>query len=430
VSWRRCSRVIIHVAKSRRGRVRLKLRPWMADPLVVKDADASIRLATDLPRFNWLEVKLNKKLEATNSSNVTCSNQAINPVPFQIRVLDQSASELRQLPDFKVEEKIPAQTMCTSSKWPLKKRIIRPQEGSSALTNTQSIKDEPPPANSSTALPHISNCLADGVGGRAPVIVSHVMPPTPPSSSAPAEALVNEVQDKPLDLSKQRYRRADEEETTADVEIISMTTQIQTPNRPSTVASHRYPAHPIAPSQASLKSVTQSRSIRDTNPTQQILRSSGIVPIEWNRSSSFRSVHPSSDRTSQQPVVLPNFRPHPYQGRGQYSQAQRNGTHSEVQMVNSSGSFSPRYFHPQQITGIKKPIAPLAPIPSTTIHPPTTHHGLVRSQNHMDWSIQNCIVCSRRAGFRCAGCHAKAYCSSICQAVDWSWHSQLCQQTS
>lgn len=146
----------VAVAKSRRGRVRLKLRPWMADPLVVKDADASIRLATDLPRFNWLEVKLNKKLEATNSSNVTCSNQAINPVPFQIRVLDQSASELRQLPDFKVEEKIPAQTMCTSSKWPLKKRIIRPQEGSSALTNTQSIKDEPPPANSSTALPHIS----------------------------------------------------------------------------------------------------------------------------------------------------------------------------------------------------------------------------------------------------------------------------------
>jgi len=128
----------------------------MADPLVVKDADATIRLATDLPRFNWLEVKLNKKLEATNNSKVTCNNQSIIPVPFKIRVLDQSSSESRQLPDFKVEGKTSAQTMCTSSKWPLKKRIIRPQEGLPDLTNIQSIKIELPPASPSTTLPDYS----------------------------------------------------------------------------------------------------------------------------------------------------------------------------------------------------------------------------------------------------------------------------------
>jgi len=406
--------------------VRLKLRPWMADPLIVKDADASIRLAADLPRFNWLEVKLNKKLEATNNSKVICSNQPVSPVPFKIRVLDQSSSELRQMSELKVEGKTPAQTMCTSSKWPLKKRIIRPQEGPPDLTNIQSIKNEPPSPNPSTTLPHFINFLADGMGSRAPVIVSHVMPPAPPASSAPTEAPVNQVQDTPLDLSKQRYRRVVEEKTTADVEIISMTTQVQAPSRPSAFTSSRYPAHPVAPSQAPLKSVTQSRSVRDANPIQQSLHSGRIVPVEWNRSSSFRSVHSATERSPQQPTVLPNFRPHPYQGHGQYSQAQRDGTHSEVQMTNPSGSFSPRYFHPQQVIGIKKPIAPLAPI---TAHPTTTHHRLVRAQNPIDWSTRSCIVCSRRAGFRCAGCHAKAYCSSICQAVDWPKHSQLCQRT-
>merc|ERR1712071_149433 len=172
---------------------------------------------------------------------------------------------------------------------PLKKRIIRPQEGPPDLTDIQSIKNEPPSPNPSTTLPHFINFLADGMGSRAPVIVSHVMPPAPPASSAPTEAPVN-----------------------------------------------------------------------------------------------------------------------------------------QVQMTNPSGSFSPRYFHPQQVIGIKKPIAPLAPI---TAHPTTTHHRLVRAQNPIDWSTRSCIVCSRRAGFRCAGCHAKAYCSSICQAVDWPKHSQLCQRT-
>lgn len=410
--------------------MRLKLRPWMADPLVVKDADATIRLATDLPRFNWLEVKLNKKLEATNNSKVTCNNQSIIPVPFKIRVLDQSSSESRQLPDFKVEGKTSAQTMCTSSKWPLKKRIIRPQEGLPDLTNIQSIKIELPPASPSTTLPDYSNCLRDGAGSRAPVIVSHVMPPTPPASSAPAEAPINEVQDKPLDLSKQRYQRAVEEETTADVEIISMTTQVQAQCRPSAFVSNRYPPHPVAPSQAPLKSVTQSRSIRDTNPIQQSLRSSRIVPVEWNRSSSFRSVRSTTERSSQQPTVLPNFRLHPYQGHGHYSQVQRDSTHPEVQTANLSSSFSPRYFHPQQIAGIKQSIAPLAPISSVTTHPITNHLGLVQSQNQIDWLTRSCNVCSRRAGFRCAGCHGKAYCSSICQAADWPKHSQICHRTS
>ena len=221
------------------------------------------------------------------------------------------------------------------------------------------------------------SCLRDGAGSRAPVIVSHVMPPTPPASSAPAEAPINEVQDKPLDLSKQRYRRAVEEETTADVEIISMTTQVQAQCRPSAFVSNRYPPHPVAPSQAPLKSVTQSRSIRDTNPIQQSLRSSRIVPVEWNRSSSFRSVRSTTERSSQQPTVLPNFRLHPYQGHGHYSQVQRDSTHPEVQTANLSSSFSPRYFHPQQIAGIKQSIAPLAPISSVTTHPITNHLGLV-----------------------------------------------------
>lgn len=237
------------VPKSRRGRVRLKLRPWMAAPLVVKDGDASIRLAADLPRFNWLEVKLNKKQEQTGPlSKVTC--QPAKAVPFKIRVLDQT--------DFKettaqINKSPPAQTMCSSSKWPLKKRIIRNQDGHpSEFNGIPAIKIEAPPANipSTTTLPHFSN-FADGMPSRGPVIVTHVMPPTPPASSAPAEAPFTDsssVQDKPLDLSSKRsvppsnidpyHSIADqqEEDVNVDVEIISMTTRIRQPpvRNPST----------------------------------------------------------------------------------------------------------------------------------------------------------------------------------------------------
>lgn len=170
------------------GRVKLKLRPWMAEPLVVKEGDASLRLATDLPRFNWLEMKLNQKQpEIRNSHKNTATtisvNKPVKPVvvaatptrpppppppsahPLKIRILETSeAAAAAAMTAAKVtsgtKRALPAliptslsmipvippssaqqPTICEgssdgsdqgTSKWPLKKRLIRHQSGSTS----------------------------------------------------------------------------------------------------------------------------------------------------------------------------------------------------------------------------------------------------------------------------------------------------------
>ena len=190
--------------KLRRGggaRVKLKLRPWMAEPLVVKEGDASLRLATDLPRYNWLEMKLNQKqpepsaavaVAATNTLTRSQSQQwsnVVKPVatvvatpsssahPLKIRILETSeaaataaaaaamtavakasmTSVKRALPALiptslsmipvtppstQQQQTIPSSSTsegsdgsengsCTS-RWPLKKRLIRRQSESTS----------------------------------------------------------------------------------------------------------------------------------------------------------------------------------------------------------------------------------------------------------------------------------------------------------
>ncbi len=118
----------------------------MAEPLVVKEGDASLRLATDLPRFNWLELKLNQKQDGPNGDTNVCSpssNDSLPIVPLKIRILEKAscASRLHQghsvappVVSTELDPSVVAQHIkreeasvpisCTS-RWPLKKRLIR-----------------------------------------------------------------------------------------------------------------------------------------------------------------------------------------------------------------------------------------------------------------------------------------------------------------
>ena len=117
----------------------------MAEPLVVKEGDASLRLSTDLPRFNWLELKLNQKQDGPNGDTSVCSpssNDSLPIVPLKIRILEKTSypSRLRQglsvapLASKELDPSVVAQHIkieeasvpisCTS-RWPLKKRLIR-----------------------------------------------------------------------------------------------------------------------------------------------------------------------------------------------------------------------------------------------------------------------------------------------------------------
>ena len=114
--------IFIVSGKLRRGggggaRVKLKLRPWMAEPLVVKEGDASLRLATDLPRFNWLEMKLNQKQPETSA--VAAAAAATNTM---------TRSQSHQLSNVVKPVAAVAATPPSSSAHPLKIRILETSE--------------------------------------------------------------------------------------------------------------------------------------------------------------------------------------------------------------------------------------------------------------------------------------------------------------
>lgn len=125
----------------RGGRVKVKLRSWMAEPLAVKEGDASLRLATDLPRFNWLELKLNQKQDGPVGEPTTSTNNDSSPiVPLKIRILEKTsyAAKLAEglsiiQPTVRQQDRAVAQQVKTeeasepacTSRWPLKKRLIR-----------------------------------------------------------------------------------------------------------------------------------------------------------------------------------------------------------------------------------------------------------------------------------------------------------------
>lgn len=275
---------------------------------------------------------------------------------------------------------------------------------------------------------------------RGPVIMRNILPPTPPASSAPPEIMATDAdQDKPLDLSKRcglesptatiEFRPpAQKREDKAEVEIIAMTTRINQPIRPSDVGfqplRQRFAHNPaeIRRIQRNDKEVIAKPPPREYT----IQRIPSIRPPEpsfpdWNRNvtSGFRPYsgqRPSVGGTvpaavapiapTNRPFVLPPLRPLPHHWNSLVAQQQRNVViRPEVQLhpvgqAQPSNSFvsGPRLFHPQQVTAAttKKPL-------STASHSMTTLPP--------DWSLRSCVVCSRRADFRCAGCHGNAYCS-------------------
>jgi len=256
----------------------------------------------------------------------------------------------------------------------------------------------------------------------------NVLPPTPPASSAPPElmAVDAEDQDKPLDLSKRVLEPPVRHEDKAEVEIIAMTTRVN--NKPIRQPvgfqplRQRFAQNPteIHRVQRNEKEVI-AKPIREYT-IQRIpsIRTSESSFPDWSRNvpsgfRPYREQRPSAP-VAQMPVntiippsrpfVLPPLRPLPHHWKSLVAQHQRNivirpevQLHPVVPAQPSAGFVTgPRLFHPQQVTAstTKKPL-------STASHPLTTLPP--------DWSLRSCVVCSRRADFRCAGCHGNAYCS-------------------
>lgn len=170
------------VTKLRRGgRVKVKLRSWMAEPLAVKEGDASLRLATDLPRFNWLELKLNQKQDGpngeSNGRSPSTTNDSLPIVPLKIRILEKTSYAARlaeglsivqppvQQQDHAVAQHVKteetSEPACTS-RWPLKKRLIR-QENQVSPTTSPIVS----PVNSPVNLKTISTTLEGSVQHQA-----------------------------------------------------------------------------------------------------------------------------------------------------------------------------------------------------------------------------------------------------------------------
>lgn len=140
----------------RSGRVKLKLRSWMAEPLAVKEGDASLRLVTDLPRFNWLELKLNQKQDSLNEEPSNCGTPANNDnlpiVPLKIRILEKtSCARLSENKDLAMKKETPntlvqaaqhqskiddtSEPAACTARWPLKKRFFRQECQISPVTS-------------------------------------------------------------------------------------------------------------------------------------------------------------------------------------------------------------------------------------------------------------------------------------------------------
>lgn len=132
----------------------------MAEPLVVKEGDASLRLVTDLPRFNWLELKLNGKLPSSGGSSHSATHPAaggtgdrqsghnndssICNVPLKTRILEMNSLKRRHQQEENCQQQQVKEESATvpppaahqelqpppppDSRWPLKKRLIVRQE--------------------------------------------------------------------------------------------------------------------------------------------------------------------------------------------------------------------------------------------------------------------------------------------------------------
>ena len=254
------------------------------------------------------------------------------------------------------------------------------------------------------------------------------MPPTPPASSAPPELMPvdAEDQDKPLDLSRRVLEPPIRHEDKAEVEIIAMTTRIN--NKPirqsvgfqplrqcfahNPTEHHRVQrnekevaAKPIR--EYTIQRVPSIRTSESSFPDWSRNVQSGFRPYREQRPPGPVAAMPvNTIIPTSRPFVLPPLRPLPHHWKSLVAQQQRNVViRPEVQLhpvgpAQPSAGFvpGPRLFHPQQVTAstTKKPLS-IASHPLTTLPP--------------DWSLRSCVVCSRRADFRCAGCHGHAYCS-------------------
>lgn len=124
-------------------------------------------------------------------------------------------------------------------------------------------------------------------------------------------------------------------------------------------------------------------------------------------------LHPVCPPPPPPPPIRPRTsgaHPHPQQLQPHTQQSQIHVQQPHLHQQQQMHHF-PRFFHPQQVMGynnmvIKKPAS--TPLP---VSAPPTQPSQTSSAFPSDWSLRSCVVCSRRADFRCAGCHGNAYCS-------------------
>lgn len=286
---------------------------------------------------------------------------------------------------------------------------------------------------------------------RGPVIIRNILPPTPPASSAPPDLMPVDAEDqeKPLDLSRRCALEPPPMrlEDKAEIEIIAMTTRINSKSarqpvefQPLRQRFSRNPAeiHRIQRSEKEPVAKPMREYVGQRHPPTRAPESS--FP-DWSRNITsgfrpYREQRPSVAVAStpintiiptSRPFFLPPLRPLPHHWKSLVVQQQRDTIiRPEVQLhpvgpAQPSLGFitAPRLFHPQQVTAAttKKTL-------STTSHPMTTLPP--------DWSLRSCVVCSRRADFRCAGCHGNAYCSEFLHpfAVHFTYFSVNLRLTS
>lgn len=294
------------------------------------------------------------------------------------------------------------------------------------------------------------------------------LPPSPPASSAPSDGVADTMQEGPLDLSSPKrpcppllipstpIKRSKEIEA-AEVEIIAMTTRPRPsmsantlllgsssafqPPRPQQRYHHHLPTvtaeihrvrierKPVArsiqrvpvvrPSQISQHQAPPLRQSPDNgNGSRPFLLPLRPLATHWK---TFQSQQQRNDRAT--PNIRPEVHLHPVNPRPPPPPPPPPA--QSVQPGQQQHHYL-RFFPPQQVltatnNSSKKPgnigvngvfVAPPMMItpPTPPPLPPTPPQTPTFSS---DWPLRSCVVCSRRADFRCAGCHGNAYCSQF-----------------
>ena len=239
----------------------------------------------------------------------------------------------------------------------------------------------------------------------------------------------------------------------AEVEIIAMTTRIrpsptrtslfQPPAPPPLLSHHRHPPqfHHHHPLQRNRLMPSAFLPVEIQRVHNKVGRPPGRIPSvvhppapATQQQQHYRAILPDRPAvpTSTRPFLLPPLRPLAQHHWQQIVQQQQQKTALVIRPDIQLHPVRPapqRLFYPVQqlVTGSSSHKMNTAPV-AQLIRPPsvspatgggaggTTTTSAVYGPG--DWSMRSCVVCSRRADFRCAGCHGNAYCSTLCQ-VKW-----------